>query len=126
LALEGDLRWQLFWKRFSILGFVGAGNAWNDSEQLDNAQGVVSSGGGLRYEVARRYGIHTGRRLRLQPVHDRLPHSGRQRLDVPLAAFARASFQACCTLDDCSRGRQAVGYCAQGTVSRYGTPVARR
>lgn len=59
LALEGELRWQ-FWKRVSILGFVGAGNAWNDFEQLDNAQGVVSGGGGFRYEVARKYGIHMG------------------------------------------------------------------
>jgi len=59
LSLEGELRWQ-FWKRFSILGFVGAGNAWNDFEQLDNSQGVVSGGGGFRYELARKYGIHMG------------------------------------------------------------------
>ncbi|HYQ42853.1 MAG TPA: BamA/TamA family outer membrane protein [Polyangiaceae bacterium] len=59
LALEGELRWQ-FWKRFSILGFAGAGNAWNDFEKLDNSQGVVSGGGGFRYELARKYGIHMG------------------------------------------------------------------
>jgi len=59
LSLEGELRWQ-FWKRFSILGFVGAGNAWNDFEHLDNSQGVVSGGGGFRYELARKYGIHMG------------------------------------------------------------------
>ena len=59
LSLEGELRWQ-FWKRFSILGFVGAGNAWNNFENLDNSQGVVSGGGGFRYELARKYGIHMG------------------------------------------------------------------
>jgi len=59
LSLEGELRWQ-FWKRWSILGFAGAGNAWNDFEKLDDAQGVVSGGGGFRYELARSYGIHMG------------------------------------------------------------------
>ncbi len=59
LALEAELRWQ-FWKRLSILGFVGAGNAWNNFEKLDNSQGVVSGGGGFRYELARKYGIHMG------------------------------------------------------------------
>jgi hypothetical protein len=59
LALEGELRWQ-FWRRFSILGFAGAGNAWNHFEKLDNAQGVVSGGGGFRYELARKYGMHMG------------------------------------------------------------------
>ena len=59
LSLEGELRWQ-FWKRWSILGFAGAGNAWNNFEKLDNSQGVVSGGGGFRYELARKYGIHMG------------------------------------------------------------------
>jgi hypothetical protein len=58
-TLEGELRWQ-FWKRFSILGFAGAGNAWNDFEKVDNSQGVVSGGGGFRYELAQTYGIHMG------------------------------------------------------------------
>jgi hemolysin activation/secretion protein len=59
VALEGELRWQ-FWQRFSILGFAGAGNAWNNFEKLDSTQGVVSGGGGFRYELARKYGIHVG------------------------------------------------------------------
>ena len=57
--LEGELRWQ-FWKRFSLVAFGGGGGAWNDFERLDNWQGVVSGGGGFRYELARRYGIHAG------------------------------------------------------------------
>ncbi len=58
-SLEAELRWQ-FWKRLSILGFAGAGDAWNDFEKLDNSQSVLSGGGGFRYEIARKYGIHMG------------------------------------------------------------------
>jgi hypothetical protein len=57
--LEAELRWQ-FWGRWSVLGFTGAGNAWTDFEKLDNSQGVVSGGGGFRYELAQTYGIHMG------------------------------------------------------------------
>jgi hypothetical protein len=57
--LEAELRWQ-FWKRFSLVGFTGAGVAWNDFERLDNTQTVFSGGGGFRYELARAYGIHMG------------------------------------------------------------------
>ena len=56
---ELELRWQ-FWKRFSLVGFAGGGGAWNDFEKLDNAQGVVSGGGGFRYELAREFGLHAG------------------------------------------------------------------
>jgi hypothetical protein len=56
---EAELRWQ-FWKRFSVVAFGGGGGAWNDFERLDNWHGVVAGGGGFRYELARRYGIHAG------------------------------------------------------------------
>jgi hypothetical protein len=56
---QAELRWQ-FWKRWSILGFVGGGGAWNDFENFESTQGVVAGGGGFRYELARRYGIHAG------------------------------------------------------------------
>jgi outer membrane protein assembly factor BamA len=59
LVLEAELRWQ-FYKRFSLVAFGGAGNAWNDFEKLDNSQGVGAGGGGFRYELARKYGIHMG------------------------------------------------------------------
>jgi hypothetical protein len=59
IALEAELRWQ-FYKRFSLVAFGGAGNAWNDFEKLDNSQGVGAGGGGFRYELARKYGIHMG------------------------------------------------------------------
>ncbi|HWP09497.1 MAG TPA: hypothetical protein VNN72_27340 [Polyangiaceae bacterium] len=57
--LEAELRWQ-FWRRLSVLGFVGGGNAWNDLADGKQAQGVISGGGGVRYELARKYGIHMG------------------------------------------------------------------
>ena len=58
-SFEAELRWQ-FWRRFSVLGFVGAGAAWNDAERVNNTQKIVTGGFGFRYEVARKYGIHMG------------------------------------------------------------------
>jgi len=57
--LEVEVRWQ-FWKRFSAVGFVGGGVAWNDFEHLDDTQSAVAGGVGFRYELARKYGIHMG------------------------------------------------------------------
>jgi len=58
-SFEAELRWQ-FWRRFSVLGFVGAGAAWNDAERVNNTQKIVTGGFGFRYEIARKYGIHMG------------------------------------------------------------------
>lgn len=57
--LEAELRWQ-FWQRLSLLGFVGGGDAWTHFEKFDSTQGVIAGGGGFRYELARKYGIHMG------------------------------------------------------------------
>lgn len=57
--IEGELRWQ-FWKRFSLVGFVGGGGAWNDFERFSSSQTIVTGGTGFRYELAREYGIHMG------------------------------------------------------------------
>jgi hypothetical protein len=57
--LETELRWQ-FYERWSLLGFVGGGAAWNDSGSYEASQKVVSGGAGFRSEVARKYGIHAG------------------------------------------------------------------
>ena len=57
--LEAEVRWQ-FWGRFSLLGFGGAGWAWNDFEHVENLQNVYAGGTGFRYEIARRYGLHMG------------------------------------------------------------------
>jgi outer membrane protein assembly factor BamA len=57
--IESELRWQ-FWQRWSAVGFAGTGSAWNDFEQFDDKQSVVTGGTGFRYELARSYGIHVG------------------------------------------------------------------
>lgn len=56
---EAELRWQ-FWKRFSLVGFAGGGAAWNNFERLNKTLTVVTGGTGFRYELARKYGLHTG------------------------------------------------------------------
>jgi len=57
--VEAELLWR-FWKRFSLVGFTGAGAAWNDRERLENRTSVLTGGGGIRYELARKYGLHMG------------------------------------------------------------------
>lgn len=58
-SLELEARWQ-FWQRFSLVGFAGTGIAWNNFDQFQNEQTVVTGGGGIRYELARKYGLHMG------------------------------------------------------------------
>jgi len=57
--IEAELRWQ-FWGRFSVVGFAGAGRAWNNREHFDRARTVSSAGIGFRYELARKTGLHMG------------------------------------------------------------------
>jgi outer membrane protein assembly factor BamA len=57
--IETELRWQL-WKRFSLVGFVGGGAAWNNLEHFDSTKTIVTGGAGFRYEMARKYGLHVG------------------------------------------------------------------
>jgi hemolysin activation/secretion protein len=65
-SVEAELRWQ-FWKRFSVVGFVGSGAAWNDFEHLRNTQAILTGGLGFRYEIARKYGIQMGLDLAFGP-----------------------------------------------------------
>jgi outer membrane protein assembly factor BamA len=57
--LEAEMRWQ-FWRRVSVVGFAGYGAAWNDFERVNDSQTVVTGGTGIRYEIARQYGLHMG------------------------------------------------------------------
>jgi hypothetical protein len=57
--IDTELRWQ-FWKRFSLVGFVGGGAAWNHLERFNSTQTIVTGGAGFRYELARAYGLHIG------------------------------------------------------------------
>ena len=57
---ELELRWQC-WRRFSLVAFGGVGGAWNDFNHLDAGHRTIETGGGgFRYELARRYGLHAG------------------------------------------------------------------
>ena len=57
--VEAELRWQ-FWERFSAVGFVGGGSAVDEFRQLTRSNNVVAGGAGVRYEIARKYGLHMG------------------------------------------------------------------
>ena len=56
---EVELRWQ-FWRRFSVLGFVGGGGTWAKDAPVRKAQTAHAGGVGLRYELARRFRMHYG------------------------------------------------------------------
>ena len=57
--IEGELTWQ-FTPRWSVLGFLGAGWADNSGSELFNSSSRVTQGAGLRYNIARQYGLHVG------------------------------------------------------------------
>jgi hypothetical protein len=56
---EAELRWQ-FWKRLSAVGFGGAAVVWNAEGQLRRGETVGAGGAGMRYELARKFGLHIG------------------------------------------------------------------
>jgi hypothetical protein len=64
--IEAELRWQ-FWRRFSLVGFAGAGGAWNDFQRFRSSQTIATGGVGFRHELARRYGIHMGLDVAFSP-----------------------------------------------------------
>ena len=65
-SIEAELRWQ-FWRRFSVVAFGGFGAAWNDFARFKAVTTVPTGGVGLRYEIARKYGIHMGLDLAFGP-----------------------------------------------------------
>ena len=56
---ELELRWQ-FWKRCSVVGFGGPAIVWNSSGPSSRALGVGAGGAGIRYLLARKFGLHYG------------------------------------------------------------------
>jgi len=48
-----------FWKRFSLVGFGGPAMVWNSTEP-SRRQYVVSGCAGVRYLLARKFGLHDG------------------------------------------------------------------
>jgi len=58
LTVETEWRWQML-KRWSLVGFVGAGNAMVNWDEIGKDI-KVAGGGGFRYLLAREYGLHAG------------------------------------------------------------------
>lgn len=58
-VVEAELTWQID-KRWSVLGFVGAGWAAESFSDFDDSGSEVARGLGFRYQIARRYGFHMG------------------------------------------------------------------
>lgn len=58
-SVEVELRWQLH-RRVGLVGFGGVGWAWTDLEELEREQSAAAGGVGVRYLVARRFGLHAG------------------------------------------------------------------
>ena len=58
-VVEAELRWNLT-PRWSAIGFLGAGRAWGEQDDFDEASTRVAKGGGFRYLIARRLGLYVG------------------------------------------------------------------
>src|SRR5688572_8126977 len=59
LAGELELRWQ-FHPRFSLVGFGGLGLAWTELDEFEREQSAFGHGLGVRYALARKFGLHAG------------------------------------------------------------------
>jgi len=59
LNLEIEGRWQ-FYKRWSLVGFVGKGFTDGDIPRFDTDENIVTFGGGFRYLIARKFNMHVG------------------------------------------------------------------
>lgn len=59
ISTEVELRWQ-FHPRWSLVGFGGAGYTWPGDEPFGSTENVFTGGGGIRYLIARRHGMHVG------------------------------------------------------------------
>lgn len=58
-SVEVEARWQFF-DRWSVVGFGGAGTTRSSEGAFSATQNVGSGGLGLRYELARKFGLHAG------------------------------------------------------------------
>jgi hypothetical protein len=56
---ELELRWQR-WGRYSLVAFAGAGAVWRDFDEFDTDRSTATGGVGLRYLLARLFGLHAG------------------------------------------------------------------
>jgi len=58
-SIEAEVRWQ-FYGRWSVVAFGGAGTTRSDRGSFNAAQNIGSGGAGIRYELARKFGLNVG------------------------------------------------------------------
>lgn len=56
---ETEVRWNVD-ERWALIGFIGTGRAWGDSDSFSETPDRVAKGGGFRYKIARRLGLYVG------------------------------------------------------------------
>jgi hypothetical protein len=57
--IEAEVSWDLY-KRWSLIGFTGMGNAFSSYSEFDKGKSVKTYGTGFRYLVARKFGVKMG------------------------------------------------------------------
>ena len=58
-VLDTELRWNVT-PRWALIGFIGAGRAWDSDDGFSDADTRAAGGAGFRYLMARRLGLHVG------------------------------------------------------------------
>jgi hypothetical protein len=58
-VMEAEADWNLY-KRWSLVGFTGIGNAFESFDTFDEGKSVSSVGTGFRYLLARKFGAKVG------------------------------------------------------------------
>lgn len=58
-VLEAEISWDLY-KRWSLIGFTGMGNAFPSYQEFDKGNSVKTLGTGFRYLMARKFGTKMG------------------------------------------------------------------
>jgi hypothetical protein len=57
--LELEARWRVY-KRWSLIGILGAGDTWSDIRRQQTNDDIFTYGTGFRYLIARKFGAHAG------------------------------------------------------------------
>jgi hypothetical protein len=58
-VMEAEFNWNVY-KRWSLVGFTGMGNAFSSFEDFNKGKSVASIGTGFRYLFARKFGMQMG------------------------------------------------------------------
>ncbi|MFN8255925.1 MAG: BamA/TamA family outer membrane protein [Bacteroidales bacterium] len=57
--MEAEISWNVY-KRWSLIGFTGLGNAYSSISEIENGKSVRTIGSGFRYKLARKFGANMG------------------------------------------------------------------